>query len=69
MCEAIRGMLEDSRAEGIAEGEAKGLQTGVRTANEAVVRSMLKHGLTAEQIAEYTEISPEEIQSIIDSDK
>ena len=61
MCEAIRGMLEDSKIEG--------LQTGIRTANEAVVRSMLKHGLTAEQIAEYTEISPEEIQSIIDSDK
>ena len=57
MCEAIRGMLEDSKTE------------GVHTANEAVVRSMLKHRLTAEQIAEYTEISPEEIQSIIDSDK
>lgn len=55
MCEAIRGMLEDSRQEGRTEEK------------KMIIRNMYEGGLTAEMISGYTKIPVEEIQKIINN--
>ena len=51
-------------AQGRAEGEAKGRAEGEAKGRADTVRRMLARGLSPEQIAEYTDLSLDEIQTI-----
>ena len=51
---------EEGRAEGLVEGEAKG--------RAETARRMLARGLSSEQIAEYTDLSLDEIKGLMAED-
>ena len=54
----------EGEAKGRAEGEAKGRAEGEAKGRADTVRRMLARGLSPEQIAEYTDLSLDEIQTI-----
>ena len=73
MCEAIRDMRNDAIAEGKKEGliegkiegKKEGLIEGKRSSSIAIAKRMLSHGrMTLEDIAEYTDLSIEEVRSL-----
>ena len=51
-------------AKGMAEGEAKGRAEGMAQGRADTARRMLARGLSPEQIAEYTDLSLDEIKMI-----
>jgi len=53
-----------ARAEGLVEGEAKGRAEG----RAETARRMLARGLSSEQIAEYTDLSLDEIKGLMAED-
>ena len=53
-----------ARAEGLAEGRAEGRAEGEAEGRADTVRRMLARGLSPEQIAEYTDLSLDEIKMI-----
>ena len=62
-----KGMAQgraEGEAKGRAEGEAKGRAEGEAKGRADTVRRMLAHGLSPEQIAEYTDLSLDEIKMI-----
>ena len=52
------------RAEGRAEGMAEGVAKGRLEGRLETARRMLAHGLAPEQIAEYTDLSLDEIEGL-----
>ena len=69
MCEAIRDMRNDAIAEGkkegLIQGKKEGLIEGKRSSSIAIAKKMLNHGrMTLEDIAEYTDLSIEEVRSL-----
>ena len=54
----------EGEAKGRAEGEAKGRAEGEAKGRADTVRRMLARGLSPEQIAEYTDLSLDEIKMI-----
>jgi len=65
LAEGIEKGLAEGRAEGLAEGIEKGLAEGQRKANEDMARKLKSMGvLSAEQIAETTGLSVEEIEKL-----
>jgi predicted transposase/invertase (TIGR01784 family) len=52
------------RAAGRAEGEAKGLAEGEAKRQAAIARAMIADGVTAETIARYTGLTPEQIANL-----
>ena len=59
--EEISGRREEAA---LAKGEAKGRAEGEAKGRADTVRRMLAHGLSPEQIAKYTDLSLDEIQTI-----
>ena len=55
---------EDGIAEGLAEGHAKGLAEGREEANMEVAKKMLAAGIPVEQIAQFTGLNLEVIESL-----
>ena len=53
------------RAEGIAQGEAKGRVEGRAEGMADTARRMLARGLSPEQIAEYTDLSLDEVKRLM----
>lgn len=74
MCEAIRGMIEDGRNEGMLAGRKEGIrlgkQEGIRLGKRQgerekvrkVARNMYLRGMSAEDAASICEVSPEEVK-------
>ena len=67
--EAIRrAALAKGEAKGRAEGEAKGRAEGEAKGRADTARRMLARGLSSEQIAEYTDLSLDEIKELMAED-
>ena len=56
--------LAEGRAEGRAEGLAEGRAEGRAEAKKDIVKSMLSNGLSVEQVAKYSGLTVEEVESI-----
>ena len=54
----------EGRAEGLAEGRAEGREEGREEANMEVAKKMLAAGMLVEQIALFTGLKPEVIESL-----
>ena len=59
-----RNAFKYATAKGMAEGEAKGRAEGMAQGRADTARRMLARGLSPEQIAEYTDLSLDEIKMI-----
>ncbi|WP_347712161.1 hypothetical protein [uncultured Fretibacterium sp.] len=56
--------LDEATARGMAEGMAEGVAKGRLEGRLETARRMLAHGLAPEQIAEYTDLSLDEIEGL-----
>ena len=65
MCEALKGLLEDSKAEGRTEGRAEGKGEGETLKLISLVRKKYLKGKSLEVIADEVEESPEVIEPIL----
>ena len=68
MCNLSQGIKEDGIAIGLAEGEARGRAEGEAKCARMVI-NMHKNGLTAEQIATYTDTNLDDVIAIIEGKK
>ena len=68
MCEAMENLMNEvkaySAAQGMAQGMAQGRAEGMAQGRADTARRMLARGLSPEQIAEYTDLSLDEIKTI-----
>ena len=64
MCEALRGLLEDSRAEGVTAGIIEGKAAGIKERNIQLVKHMKRRGYDCETIADLLEMSIETIRKM-----
>ena len=70
MCEAIRGMIEDGKQEGILVGRQEGLSLGRREGKQqgefekakTVARNMYRRGMSAEDAAAICEIEQKQVE-------
>ena len=56
--------IEEATAKGMAQGMAQGIAQGMAQGMADTARRMLARGLSPEQIAEYTDLSLDEIKTI-----
>ena len=56
--------LDEATARGVAQGRAQGIAEGEAEGRADTARRMLARGLSPEQIAEYTDLSLDEIKTI-----
>ena len=56
MCEAIKGIREDARAEGIEEGMAMGMEKGRAEERSRIAENLRKSGMSEDQIKQILNI-------------
>jgi len=60
----VASMLYDARQDGLEKGIEKGVQKGMKLARLEDARRLLVRGFSAEDVAELTDLSPEDIATI-----
>ena len=61
----LKNVTDTAREEGVEEGFEQGLEQGLEQGIEAVARNMLKAGLTASQIAQFTGLSEARVKMLM----
>ena len=59
--------LQNERAEGVAEGRKQGIEQGTSKEKIATVRRMAKKNMPISDIAEFTDLSTDEVQKILNT--
>lgn len=62
MCEAIRGMIEEGKQEGLSLGRREGKQQGEFEKAKTVARNMYRRGMSAEDAAAICEIEQKQVE-------
>jgi predicted transposase/invertase (TIGR01784 family) len=57
---------EQLMKKGFEEGEVLGLREGLREGRRELVRSMIDHGMTVSDVAHFTGLTEEEVQTLLD---
>lgn len=65
--EATQKGIEQGIEQGIEIGEQRGEQRGIEIAQKRLAQNLLSQGMEVEQVAELTELSPEEVRKLITS--
>ena len=59
--------LQNERAEGVAEGRKQGIEKGTSKEKVATVKRMAKKKMPISDIAEFTDLSTDEVQEILNT--
>lgn len=61
--------LKKGLMEGLQKGIEQGIQQGEESALKRIIESKMKKGMSAEDIAEFLEMDPDEVKKLAGSDK